>query len=294
MIKSAYPEEIPLKLPKGTIIATCGGNPAIAAFNYGHGRVLLSGSAWFDNLYDQMLDGLFDRNSASAKSPYLDAAVEWLRPGSDKIRDQFEAAMRKLAVGDDSAALSILDKITAEHSGTQSAEEAGLLAADMLKEKGQLQDASSRFSRLLISAKNPEIKALARLNLARQDAVASKSGVERAVSECWSIWKEDQSNPIATTALIEAGQWSYRAGDMATAWHAFGAVMNSRRNSMDKLQVMIWGALCREKFDDPAGAARIYSAIDAEYPAMPICLPSGELRWDVREYARERIRLLKQ
>jgi TolB-like protein/lipopolysaccharide biosynthesis regulator YciM/predicted negative regulator of RcsB-dependent stress response len=287
-----YPVEIPVKLPFGAVIAKCGEIPAVAAFHYGLGRVILSGSS-NDDVYDEELTGLFACGEALSKAPYLNAVVGWLHGEQDHTRDGLETAMRKVAIGDESSAARVLGKIASDGSVKPSAEEARLLLAYLLKEDGNLQTAAPEFQDLAASAKNPEVRALATLNAARIHAASGGQGIERALDECWKIWKDDQSNPWAAPALIEGGQWAYKAGDMVMAQQAFDTVMNAGEPSADKLKAMLWSALCREKRRDTAGAIRIYNAIEAEYPSYSFRIPAEGLTDDIRCYAHQRALELK-
>jgi TolA-binding protein len=293
--RAVIDDNVSVSVPPQTVFAMSNGRPVLCGLQFGLGRLIVSGTGFDDTVYKQVIEGLSEPNAASSKAPFLDAVFEWLRAAEDKnnTRSAFESAMRKFAEGDESAALSALHKIVVDNAETRWAEEAKLLAMEFFREKGDLLAASTECQELLVSTKDPQIKALARLNLARCYAAPGGLGTERALVECWKVWKDDQSNPWAAPALIEGGQWAYKAGDVESAQKAFDEVMNSREHSTDKLKAMLWSALCREKRGDAAGAARIYSAIDVEYPAFNMAVPAEGRVQDVRQYARKRAQELR-
>jgi tetratricopeptide (TPR) repeat protein len=281
-----------LKVPEEAVIATCQGCPVLAALIYGLGRVIVSGLG--SGLRDTVLESSDNEGNALANKELVRAAVEWLTGADDrsKVKDAFEAAARKLAMGDAAGALAALRSIAKNNPGTRWAEEAGLMIGDLLRSKGDLLAASAEYERLAGSAKDPQVKALARLNLARCHAAGGGPGIERAVKECWKIWEEDEANPWSAPALVQAGKWAFEAGDLKEAQRAFDAVMNAREHGIDKLLSMLWAAACREKAKESAEAARIYRAIADEFPAIrvpgDIPRPAGDRGWDVKEYARAR------
>ena len=281
-----------ISVPQGAIVATYDGQLVLAAFRCGVGRVVLSGLG--SGLRNQVLEDESISTALAANQTLVEVAVEWLRGDDDQsqVKREFEAAFRKLAMGDEGGAIAALRKIASDNPGTRWEEEARLTIGDLLRSKGDIQAASAEYQQLIASATEPQVKALARLNIARCHAAGGSPGIERALAVCWKIWDEDASNPWAAPALIQGGKWAFEAGNLGAARKAFDTVMNAREHGMDKLLAMLWAALCREKRNDPTGAARIYRAIAEEYPPIrtppDLPRPANDRSWDVQQYARAR------
>jgi hypothetical protein len=241
-------------------------------------------------LKDQVMHASEPQDALNANRALVRAAVEWLR-GSDqqsKTQDAFEAAARSLAVGNVGGAVAILRNIVSANRDAACCDEARLLVADLLRSNGDTQTAAIEYQALATSAVEPQVGILAQLGLARCHAAAGGPGIERALEECWNVWRRDSTNPWSATALLEAGRWAYEGGNLEAAQQAFDAVMNAREHDMHKLQAMLWAALCREKRAEPAAAARIYRTIAEEFPSLYVRVPGSDRLQDIQPYARAR------
>jgi len=284
-------------VPQETVVATYQDRPVIAAFGCGLGRVVLSGlgRGLTDILHEDPRAPGKPVTTARANGAFIRAAVDWLqgREERNQLKDDFEAAQRKVAAGDLSGALADLRAIAARHPGTRWADEAVLLVAELLHSKGDLQAAAAEYQQLARSAKEPQVRTLARLNLARCRAAGGGPGVEQALAECWGIWREDQSSPWAPSALLEGGKWAYGAGDFTAAQSCFDEVMNTSGYGYEKLFAMLWSARCRETLGDSAGALRIYRTVTDEYHQTGLVpLPWADRDRFVSSYVASRIKAL--
>jgi len=283
-------------VPQEMVVATCQDRPVIAAFGYGLGRVILSGLG--GGLTD-MLDN--DKkapaelvNARRVNRAFLRTAVQWLQGTDDRsqLKSSFEAAERKLAADNLGGAIADLRSIISRYAGTRWADEARLLIADILRLENNRSAAAAEYHELVTSAKESQMRTLARLNLARIRAAGGGPGAKQARAECWKIWGGDQSSPWAAAALYDGGRWAFEAGDFKAAQACFDKVMNTCGYGYEKLFAMLWSARCRETLGDDAGALRIYRTIIDEYRHSSVPLPWGDQNGFATSYIARRIKEL--
>jgi TolB-like protein/predicted negative regulator of RcsB-dependent stress response len=253
-----------LNVAAGSTIVSYEDKPLVTAFHYGLGRVIISGIGYSDFIINFWRD-----NWKTANAAFFCAAVDWLQGKDEKnpAREGFEAAQRKLAEGDQNGAIAELRKIVAANPDTHWGDEAQLAVADIFLSRGNLATAADEYQKLSATKANSQLKALARLNLARIQAASGTKMAGKALEDCWAIWHDDPTSVWAAIALLEGARWAYQAGEYTSSQKAAEAVMNGSQDDLIKAQAMLYAALCREKVGDSEGAVRIYRAIEEQnYP----------------------------
>jgi TolB-like protein len=258
-----------LCVPPETVIADYQGQPVLASLRYGLGRIILSGLA----MHNQRPDGKRGEWD-EINCEFLRNAANWMREADkdNPANRAFEVVQRKLVAVDMAGALNDLQVIQAKWPKARAGEEALLLLADIYRRPFSRlpgvyhAEAAQIYRQLETEAKDPQIRTLARLNLARIAAAGDPPRITEALAKCWQIWREDPSGPWAAVALLEGAGWAYNVKDFEAAQSAADQVMNSPVDQLDRLSALARSMLCRQQRGDIASARRLYQTLREDYP----------------------------
>jgi TolB-like protein len=279
----------PLTIPAEYAVASYQGKPIVAAFRYGLGRVVVCG---IDVNYLGQYEG---QKWHKATWDFIRDVITWLEKPETGNPEQaaFAAIQQKWLDNDPNGAVTALREFVTTNPGTRAGEEAQLLSAYLSAVNHDDLAASDTYQALANSAKYPQVKLFARLNLLRQMIAGNTVPLLQIIEQGEVIWQENPDNYWAAQALLYVTERAYQMEDFAAAQKAADMVMNSCTSSRPKTVGMYWAALCREKQGDIPGAVRIYRVLATNWEEdLSVNNPAGNGNMPVHSFATQQLEKL--